>query len=525
MLGLFLAALDQTIVASAIRTIGDDLHGLSLQAWVTTAYLITSTITTPLYGKLSDIYGRKPFFLTAIIIFLTGSALSSFATSMYSLAIFRAIQGIGAGGLFTLALAIIGDIVSPRERSKYQGYFLAVFGMSSVLGPVIGGFFAGTHHILGIAGWRWVFLVNVPIGLVALIVVTRTLHIPHVRRNHRIDWLGASALTVGLIPLLIVAEQGRIWGWGSSRALSCFAVGLFGFFAFLFAEKRIGEEALIPLHFFKNKTFALTSIAGVVVGMGMFGGLASLPLYLQIVHGLTPTKSGLMLIPLTLGIAMGAITSGRLISKTGRYKVFPIVGVSLMIIGSLLLHTLQYSTPYWQAIIFMLVFGLGLGNVMQPLTLAVQNAMPPRDIGVATASATFFRQMGGTLGTAVFLSILFSTVANKIGDAYKSAVSTKAFQSLLTNPAVTSNPANKPVLALLKHSGKGAGVSLNDTSFLEKMTPALAAPFKIGFANAMDLTFLVGASVLVIGLVVLIFLPEIALRTKSNVETAHTAHP
>src|SRR6266702_796019 len=230
MLGMFLAALDQTIVASAMRTIGDDLHGLSIQAWVTTAYLITATITTPLYGKLSDIYGRKPMFLIAISVFVVGSALCSFSTSMYMLAVFRALQGLGAGGLFTLALAIMADIVPPRERARYQGYFLAVFGTSSVIGPVVGGFFAGTSSILGIAGWRWVFLVNAPL------VVVRVLNMPHTRRDHRIDWQGAVALSIGLVPLLIVAEQGRGWGWGSLGAIACYVDSVAGLVLFVCAE-------------------------------------------------------------------------------------------------------------------------------------------------------------------------------------------------------------------------------------------------------------------------------------------------
>ncbi|MFI5888947.1 MFS transporter [Actinoplanes sp. NPDC051513] len=243
MLGMFLAALDQTIVASAIRTIGDDLHGLSMQAWVTTAYLITATISTPLYGKLSDIYGRKRFLLAAITIFVLGSAACSFATSMYLLAGCRAVQGLGAGGLFSLALAIIADVVPARDRPRYQGYFLGVFGMSSVLGPVIGGFFAGADEILGIAGWRWVFLVNVPIGAVALLVVAKVLRLPHNRRDHRIDWWGAVTICVCLVPLLTVADQGRSWGWGSAGSLVCYAVGAFGLVMFLLTEAVMGEEA------------------------------------------------------------------------------------------------------------------------------------------------------------------------------------------------------------------------------------------------------------------------------------------
>src|SRR5438477_2605890 len=312
MLGMFLAALDQTIVASAIRTIGDDLHGLSMQAWVTTAYLITATISTPLYGKLSDIYGRKPFFLAAITIFIIGSAACAWAHSMYQLAAFRAVQGIGAGGLFSLALAIIGDIVPPRERARYQGYFLAVFGTSSVLGPVIGGFFAGAHEILHITGWRWVFLVNVPIGVVPLAVVARVLNIPHTRREHRIDVFGAVAITVCLTPLLIVAEQGRIWGWTSDRALVCYVVGAVGLIAFLITERLVGEDALIPLRMFRNATFSLTSVVAFLIGMGMFGGLICLALYLPIAPHATPTKSGLLLLPLTAGIMLGSVVSGQL---------------------------------------------------------------------------------------------------------------------------------------------------------------------------------------------------------------------
>ncbi|OLT15173.1 hypothetical protein BJF78_16300 [Pseudonocardia sp. CNS-139] len=333
MIGMFLAALDQTIVSTAIRTIADDLHGLSLQAWATTAYLITATISTPLYGKLSDIYGRKPFFLAAISIFVVGSAASAFATSMYQLAAFRGLQGLGAGGLFSLALTIIGDVVAPRERARYQGYFVAVFGTSSVLGPVAGGFFAGQPEILGIAGWRWVFLVNVPLGIVALAVVSRVLNIPHTRREHRIDWPGALALAVGLVPLLIVAEQGRAWGWGSPPALACYALGLVGIVAFLLAERHIGEDALLPLRFFRNGVFGWGSLAGFVVGTGMFGALALLPLYLQIVKGSSPTQAGLQTLPLVLGIMSMSVLSGQLISRTGRYKVWPVIGTSLMIAG------------------------------------------------------------------------------------------------------------------------------------------------------------------------------------------------
>ncbi len=512
LLGLFLAALDQTIVASAIRTIGDDLHGLSAQAWVTTAYLITSTISTPLYGKLSDIYGRKKFFLLAIALFIIGSAASSFATSMYQLAGFRAFQGLGAGGLFSLALAIIGDIVPPRERARYQGYFLAVFGTSSVLGPVIGGFFAGAPSILGITGWRWVFLVNVPIGIVALIVVARVLRMDQQRRRHRIDWWGAVFLCVGLIPLLTVAEQGREWGWGSGRSLVAYALGLLGIGLFVWTERRMQEDALIPLRFFGNRTFSLTAIGGFIVGMGMFGGLAVLPLYLQIVRGATPTESGLLLLPLTAGLMFGSIVAGQLISRTGRYKIFPVLGAALASIGLWLLHTVGVETPFWRTGVFMAVLGLGLGLIMQPITLAVQNAMSPREIGVATSSATFFRQMGATAGTAVFLSVLFSTVGDNIASAFRSA------GPALSDPAIVNDPANRPALEALQ-GGAPDSSALNDTSFLSHVNAALAYPFKAGFSDSMDTIFLLASGIMVIAFLVFLLLPELPLRTKAGVDS------
>ncbi|MDN5930960.1 MAG: MFS transporter, partial [Pseudonocardia sp.] len=519
MIGMFLAALDQTIVATSIRTIADDLDGLSLQAWATTAYLITATISTPLYGKLSDIFGRKPLFLTAIGIFVLGSIACAFATSMYQLAAFRAIQGLGAGGLFSLALTIISDIVAPRERAKYQGYFVAVFGTSSVLGPVAGGFFAGQADILGITGWRWVFLINVPLGILALAVVTKVLNVPHTKRSHRIDWPGALALVVGLVPLLIVAEQGRTWGWGSVEALSCFGLGALGIVAFLLLERRIGDDALLPLRMFRSGVFSWGSIAVFVAGMGMFGALALLPLYLQIVKGSTPTEAGLQTLPLVLGIMSMSVFSGQLISRTGRYKIWPIIGLSLMILGIGTLSLIGVDTPYWQVALIMVVIGWGLGGNMQPLTLAVQNAASPRDMGVATASATFFRQMGGTLGTAVFLSVLFSALGGQVADNFRAAAGTPAFQAALADPAVLANPANAPILAGLQGGG---ALSLDDSSFLATADPTLARPILEGFAGSMSIVFLGAAAVLVIGLFAVIMMKEVPLRTQSGVDARNS---
>lgn len=513
MLGMFLAALDQTIVATAIRTIADDLQGLDRQAWATTAYLITSTIVTPLYGKLSDIYGRKRFFITAITVFVLGSMLCTLANSMIQLAFYRAVQGLGAGGLFSLALAIIGDIVPPRERAKYQGYFLAVFGTSSVLGPVIGGLLAGADSILGVTGWRWVFLVNVPIGILALIVVAKTLNLDHHRLDHRIDWTGAVLLTTCLVPLLLVAEQGRDWGWTSADALVCYATGVVAGVLFLIQEWRMHDEAIFPLEMFRIKTVGVASTASVIIGVAMFGGLAALPLYLQIVKGASPTEAGLLLLPMTLGIMAGSIASGQIISRTGHYRIFPVVGCALLTVTLFGFHYVEYDTPLWQTSVIMVFFGLGLGFNFQPLTLAVQNAVPPQQIGVATSAATFTRQIGGTLGTAVFLSILFSTVPDKISSAMARIAPTAEFQAALRDPA---NAAFAKQLMIAKHHGAAASSGvLKDSSFLTDLDPHLAKPFLIGFSEAMDRVFLVGSAVMVVGFLVMLLLPQVELRSGS----------
>jgi EmrB/QacA subfamily drug resistance transporter len=508
MLGMFLAALDQTVVSTAIRTIADDLHGYDLQAWATTAFLITSTIATPLYGKLSDIYGRRPFYLFAIAVFVVGSALCGIATSMYELAGFRALQGIGAGGLMSLALAIIGDIVPPRERSKYQGYFMAVFGTSSVLGPVIGGFLAGQSSILGLAGWRWIFWINVPLGVAAFLVVSAVLHLPHVRREHRIDWPGALALIVGLVPLLIVAEQGRTWGWGSGRSLTCYLVGAVGLIAFILAERAYKDDALLPLRMFGNRTFSVSSVGSIVLGAGMFGGILLLPQYLQIVHGSSPTVAGLQLIPLVLGIMSGSVISGQTIARTGKYKAFPLIG-TVFIVAALVSMSfiINASTSVWTLVPFMILLGLGLGFNFQPVILAVQNAVSPREMGVATSSVTFFRQMGGTIGTAAFLSILFTVLPNKIGSALTTAAQ--------ANAGVLQQAQD------LQHAG-GFATVLANTSAIARF-PLLVLPFKTGFSNALDLVFLVAAAVVAVGFFVLLFLPQLPLRNQSGIQAQQAA--
>lgn len=508
LLGMFLAALDQTIVSTAIRTIADDLQGFSIQAWATTAYLITSTISTPLYGKLSDMFGRKQFFLFAIAIFIVGSALCGIAQNMYELAAFRALQGLGAGGLFSLALAIVGDIVPPRERAKYQGYFLAVFGTSSVLGPVLGGFFAGADSVLGITGWRWVFWINVPIGLFAMAVVTRFLHLPVSRNSHRIDWPGAAALVVALVPLLTVAEQGRTWGWGSGRSLACYVIGVTGLVAFILAERAYGDEALLPLRLFRSRTFSVANTSSAILGMAMFGGLLVLPLYLQVVKGSSPTKAGLQSLPLMVGIVVGSIVAGQLIARTGRYRIFPIIGSVLMVIALFLFAQIGADTSLVVLMFFMLVMGLGLSFNMQPTVTAVQNAASPREIGVSTSAVTFFRQMGGTAGAAIFLSVLFSTLGGRIGDAVGKAQRTPEFAAALK--------AHPEQAAAIK--GALGGPALDDTSFISRLDPVIGHPFKVGFAEAVDTVFLCAGSIMVVGLIVVWFLPELPLRKQSGMQ-------
>ena len=525
MAGMLLAALDQTIVSTSIRVIADDLHGLSAQAWVTTAYLITSTVTTPLYGKLSDIYGRRPMFLIAISIFVVGSIACTFSTSMYELAAFRALQGLGAGGLFSMALAILADIAPPRERAKYQGYFLAVFGTASVIGPLVGGFFAGAETILGIAGWRWVFLVNVPIGVAALLIVWFTLHIPHIRHDHRIDWWGAATLMIGLVPILIVAEQGREWGWTSASVLGLIALGIAGVIAFILIEVRMKDEALIPMRLFRSRVFSTGMVANVMIGLGMFGALSTLPLYLQLVKGATPTESGLLLIPMMIGIMGGSVLSGQLTMRTGHYKIFPVIGTALLTLSFFLMLTVDVDTGYPLLDLYFIMIGLGLGLCMQTLLIAVQNTVPAKDMGVATSSATFFRQMGGTLGVAVFLSLLFNSLPDKISSAFQAAAGNPSFVTAIQAAAQDPNsPSHGVALALAQAQSNPAAASsisdsLNsDSSFLNTLDPAIARPFQEGYVGSTQLVYIIGGIIMALAFVLVLTMKELPLRTQSALE-------
>ncbi|WP_062300345.1 MDR family MFS transporter [Demequina maris] len=519
--GMFLAALDQMIVATAIRTIGDDLNGLTLQAWVTTAYLVAATISTPLYGKLSDIFGRKPLYIVSLSLFIVGSLLCGTATDMYQLAAYRGLQGLGAGGLMALALIIVGDILSPRERTKYQAAFFGVWGIASVLGPVLGGFYADADQLLGLAGWRWIFLQNVPLGLIALVIVLRVLHVPHHAHAVRVDYWGAAALVAAIVPMLVVVEQGREWGWTSTPVVALSAVSVAGIVAFIVAERAAGDDALLPLRMLRNRTVGVSTGLNFVMGFAMFGGLAGIPLYLQIAKAMSPTEAGLAMLPFTLGILVMAGSSAQIIRATGRYKPFPIVGATLIVVAGLVLSRLEAGSSLWHVGLGGFLFGLGLGGIMQPVMLAVQNAVEPRDMGAGSASVMFFRQIGGSLGTAVFLSMLFSAAPGDIGAAFATAAKDPAFQQVVADPATVANPADKAVIDAIEAGGVTAdsGLSLDDTSFLQEIDPVLAEPFRVGFSDAITGVLLFSSMFSVLGLGLALALPQLPLREKSGLET------
>ena len=497
LVGMFLAALDQTVVSTAMRTIADRLDGQTGQAWVTTAYLITSTITTPLYGKLSDSYGRKPFYVFAIAVFVLGSVLCGLATNIYELAAYRAVQGIGAGGLLSLAFAIVGDLVPPRERGRYQAYFMGVFGVSSVLGPLVGGTFAGQSSLLGIDGWRWIFFLNVPLGLLAMTVVVRRLHLPRHRSAHRIDFPGAVLLTTTVVPVLLLAEKGRDFGWGSPLSLGLLLLTIGSLVSFIACERRAGEAAILPLRVFSSSIFSLTSITAVLVGVGMFGGIVVLPLYLQIVRGASPTASGLQLLPLMGGIFVMSAVAGQYMKRTGRYKVLPICGTATMFVALLLLSTLDVDSPLWQAMVFMALMGGGLGLSMQTLVISVQNALPPRDMGVATSSVSFFRSLGGTLGAAVSLGILFGSLAGNIQDRARAA--------------------GLPQEVVDRF---GDASALDDSSIITSLPAAVQRAVLDGFADSMSTVFFVIALFLVPAFVLAVCVKEAPLRTQGGMAAA-----
>jgi EmrB/QacA subfamily drug resistance transporter len=399
MLVLLLASLDQTIVSTALPTIVGDLGGISHLSWVVTAYLLSATIAGPLYGKLGDLYGRKLVLQVAIVIFLLGSALCGLSQNMAELIGFRTLQGLGAGGLMVVTFAVIGDVIPPRERGKYQGYFGAVFGVSTVVGPLLGGFFVDN------LSWRWIFYVNLPVGAVALTVIGFAFHARVDKRRHAMDYLGAALLAGTLASVVLFTSLGgTTWAWGSPRIVLLIALSVVLLPLFLLVESRAAEP-ILPLSLFRNHTFSVTSAVGFIVGFSLFGAITYLPLYLQVAKGSSPTRSGLQLTPLMAGVLITSIVSGQVISKLGRYRAFPIAGTAVMSVAMFLLSRIEAGTSTWVAALDAAILGLGLGMVMQVLILAVQNAVDHSVLGVATSGSTMFRQIGGSIGVALFGTI------------------------------------------------------------------------------------------------------------------------
>ena len=501
MTGLLLAALDQTIVSTALKNIVEDFNGLNHYTWVVTAYLLTSTASTPLYGKISDLYGRRPVFQFAIITFLIGSFAAGAASSMTQLIAFRAIQGLGAGGLMSLTFVIIGDLISPRERGKYQGYFGGVWGLSSVAGPLLGGYFSDHAQILGVTGWRWIFYINLPFGIAALIITSISLHIPKVKREHKIDYLGALLLVAGVSSLLLgISVYGPQDGWKTSKTITALAIAFVLTLIFIYHESR-AQEPILPLTLFKNHTFSVTSILGFIIGAGMFGAIVMLPLYLQVVKGDSATSAGLKLIPFMIGIVSMSIVSGKLISKHGHYKRYPIIGLALMTTGILLLATLTETTPFWQLSIYAVLIGAGLGFSMQTIVIALQNSVEFKDMGVATSANTFFRSIGATIGVALFGTVYASRLTHNL--------------PIEIAKLKASNPA-----ALVGATPEKFAALKDNTAVLKTFTPELQAGIVHAFVNSFHTVFLTAAPVTAIGFLVAFILRETPLRSGAGHQAA-----
>ncbi|MGV9808433.1 MDR family MFS transporter [Micromonospora chersina] len=489
MTGMLLAALDQTIVGTALPTIVGELGGINHYSWVVTAYLLASTASTPLYGKMADLYGRRPVFLFSIGTFLLGSLLAGLSQNMTQLIVTRGVQGIGAGGLLTLAFTIISDVVPPRERGRYQGLFGAVFGISSVAGPLVGGYFAETN-------WRWIFYINVPLAILAIVVCYHVMRlVPFQRREHSVDWVGAGLLVAGVSCLLLALSWGgNEYAWGSGVIIGLFVAGAVLGALFLIQEARV-KEPILPLRLFRSPTFALANSAGFVLGLVMFGSIIFIPLYLQIVKGASPTKSGLLMLPMMAGIIFTSIITGRAMSRIGRYKWFPVAGAAVLVAGMLLFRQLQVATSLWVAFGFMVVIGVGLGLCMQSLILAVQNAVDPRDLGAGTSSATFFRSLGGSFGVAILGAVLSSRLTGELAGRLPAAIAQLP-------------PDQRAAVA----ASGGANISINDPATILALPGPVRAAIQASFVESLHLVFLTTGLVAILAVLVTLLMPNDQLR-------------
>jgi EmrB/QacA subfamily drug resistance transporter len=490
MLGMLLAALDQTIVSTALPTIVGDLGGGSHIAWVITAYLLATTVSTPLWGKLGDQYGRKVFFQAAIVIFLIGSVLSGISHSMAELIAFRAVQGLGSGGLMVGAQAIVGDIVSPRDRGRYVGLFGAVFGVASIVGPLLGGVFVDNLT------WRWIFYINVPIGIIALIVVASQVPGKLRRVHHVIDYVGTAVLALAATAfILLTSLGGTTYAWGSAPIWILGACGVILVGVFVVVERRAAEPVL-PLHLFRLRAFSVTSVVGFIVGFAMFGAITYLPAFFQVVRGVSPTLSGVQLLPLMAGLLLVSIGSGQIISRTGRYRFWPIAGSALMTLGLFLLSLMGVGTSSLQDSLYMLVLGMGIGGVMQVLVIIVQNAVPHSELGVATSGATFFRSIGGSFGTAIFGAIFSNVLVSNLASHLRGVRLPAGFSSASVTPA------------LLAH-----------------LPAAVQHGFIAGYAQSIQTVFIVAVPIAALAFLATWLIPQVELRKWAGGESAPAAEP
>ena len=482
------ASIESTIVATAYPTIAAELGGLNRISWIFIAFTLTSTTTTMLWGKLSDLFGRRRFYEASIVIFMIGSLLCALANSMTMLIWARAIQGVGAGGIFTLTMTIMGDVMSPRERGKYQGYMMAVFTGATVLGPLVGGV------IIDHFSWRWIFYINFPLGTAALALSAFTLRLPFKRREHRIDYIGAILLTVWVTGLLLVLEMGHEWGWTGARTLAVAAIFIVSLPLFVWHEAR-APEPVLPLRLFREKIVAVTCAAQLFIGAALFGVVLFTPLFLQVVTGQRATNAGLLSVPATIGMVLGSSTTGRIITRTGRYRTFPIAGSALAALAMGLLSAMDRDTSRYTTGVWMFLFGIGSGMTFMVALIGVQNKVAHEDLGIATSATNFFRSLGNTLGIALFSTVFISRL--------DTSLERLAPDSGLSAATLRQRPSEIQTIA----------------------DPVLRDGVIQSFTNALHIVFLLGVPLCIVSFVLQFFLPEHPLRDRAGVTMSDAEEP